>query len=149
MLLPTIFYGVIAAGGVYSAASSAYLPLELARQIKQGESNLIVCSADCKDVAVKAARECGIPLDRVLELESMGGPRYLKSVASERNLIEGSSGPELDWERVSDKNTLENRIICMLYSSGTTGAPKGKLSTRGFPHHRHFSVTSPSLTDHT
>jgi acyl-CoA synthetase (AMP-forming)/AMP-acid ligase II len=32
---------------------------------------------------------------------------------------------ELDWERITNKEELENSLICLLYSSGTTGAPKG------------------------
>ncbi|KFY93207.1 hypothetical protein V500_03820 [Pseudogymnoascus sp. VKM F-4518 (FW-2643)] len=35
-LLPVLFYGVVAAGGVYSAASSSFTTPELARQITQG-----------------------------------------------------------------------------------------------------------------
>ncbi|EXJ81140.1 hypothetical protein A1O3_07428 [Capronia epimyces CBS 606.96] len=128
ILLSSIFYGVIAAGGVYSAASSSFTYLELARQIKQGRSRLIVASPDCTDVAVKAAHECGIPLDRVLVLDSMGGNRRLASVLGNgRNLIEGEGQPKerLDWEVITAKEVLENRVICLLYSSGTTGAPKG------------------------
>jgi acyl-coenzyme A synthetase/AMP-(fatty) acid ligase len=131
ILLPTMFYGVIAAGGVYSAASSAFTYLELARQIKQGKSRLIVASPDCKEVAVKAARECGVPLDRVLILDSVGGHRSVQDVEGRgRNLIEAEmDGREmLDWEVVTDKAVLDERIICLLYSSGTTGVPKGTTS---------------------
>ena len=51
VLLPTIFYGVIAAGGVYSAASSSFTSLELARQVKQGNTSLIIASSDCRETA--------------------------------------------------------------------------------------------------
>lgn len=132
VLLPTIFYAVIAAGGVYSAASSSFTSLELARQVKQGKSRLIIASSNCQDVAVKAASECGVPLDRVLILESMGGQRKLQSVTGNgRNFIQGEakSGESLDWEVIKDKKRLEESVICLLYSSGTTGVPKGEHSS--------------------
>lgn len=122
-LLAALFYGVIAAGGVYSAASSSFTTPELARQIKQGFSNLVVCSPDTKDVAVAAARECGVPLHRVLCLAS--SPKWsLTSIDENQNCI---SKEKLDWKRITNKEELENSLICLLYSSGTTGPPKGNL----------------------
>lgn len=128
VLLSNIFYGVIAAGGVFSAASSSFTYLELARQVKQGKSRLIVASPDCRDVAVKAAKDCGVPLDRVLVLDSMGGKRKLQDVEGKgRNFVEGEGRPNerLHWEVVTDKKILKERVVCLLYSSGTTGVPKG------------------------
>jgi acyl-coenzyme A synthetase/AMP-(fatty) acid ligase len=123
ILLPCLFYGVIAAGGVYSAASSSFTAAELARQVKQGEANLICCSRDVEDVAREAAKECGLPIDRVLVLESDGGKRILKSLDTGRSAI---AEQELDWTRITDKAELKQSLICLLYSSGTTGVPKGK-----------------------
>ena len=34
---------------------------------------------------------------------------------------------ELEWVRVTDKRELEESLICLSYSSGTTGVPKGAL----------------------
>jgi len=116
-------YGVIAAGGVYSAASSSFTAAELARQVKQGHSNLIFCSEDAKDVAVKAAKDCAVPLRRVLVLNSRKGAWSMKSVEGGKNAIGGKG--RLDWERITDQKKLDDSLICLLYSSGTTGVPKG------------------------
>lgn len=120
-LLPVLFYGVVAAGGVYSAASSSFTTPELARQITQGGSNLVVCSPDTQDVAVAAAKQCGVPLNRVLCLKSTPG-WSLTSLGDNQNCI---STEKLDWERITNKEELENSLVCLLYSSGTTGPPKG------------------------
>jgi 4-coumarate--CoA ligase len=122
-LLPVFFYGVVAAGGVYSAASSSFTTPELARQITQGCCNLLVCSPDTQEVAVAAAKQCGVPLNRVLCLKS--SPEWgLTSLGNNQNCI---SNEKLDWERITNKEELENSLVCLLYSSGTTWPPKGYL----------------------
>ena len=133
ILLPVLFYSVICAGGIYSAANTSATKSELARQIKQGQANLVVCSEDTKDVAVEAAKECGVLPERVLVLKS--DPRSLRSIDGLVNCI---SDHELDWTRVTDPQELENSVICLLYSSGTTGVPKGVLLS-------HTNVVSEAL----
>lgn len=132
VLLPCMFYGVIAADGVFSAASASFTAPELARQVKQGEAKLLVCSGDVEEVAKEAAAMCGLSLDRVLVLESNAGKRSLRNLhAGAKCLLEATDGKELDWRRITDRKELENSVICLLYSSGTTGIPKGEESTSG------------------
>jgi len=120
---------VIAAGGVYSAASSSFTAPELERQIKQGNSNLVFCSEDVKEVAIQAARNCGVPLSRVLVIQS--SPRWsMRSVEGDVHVL--PSEGKLDWERITDQKKLDKSLVCLLYSSGTTGVPKGKHSTFAF-----------------
>lgn len=122
-LLPIVFYGVIAAGGVYSAASASFTAPELSRQVKQGSSNLILCSKDARDVAVRTAKECGVSLDRVLIIES--SPQWtVKSIEGNKSCL--PSKGKLDWMKITDQKELDNSLVCLLYSSGTTGPPKGE-----------------------
>ena len=55
-------------------------------------------------------------------LTSDGGQRSLIDLKSGREVI---GKEEYDWDRITDRKTLHDRIICLVYSSGTTGVPKG------------------------
>jgi long-subunit acyl-CoA synthetase (AMP-forming) len=141
---------VIAAGGVYSAASASFTAPELERQIRQGNSNLVFCSEDAKEVTIQAARNCGIPLSRVLVIKS--SPRWsMRSVEGGVDVL--PSEGKLDWERITDQKKLDKSLVCLLYSSGTTGVPKGKHF--GFPfgksgfssnYRHHQESSSPTQT---
>jgi long-subunit acyl-CoA synthetase (AMP-forming) len=74
---------------------------------------------------VQAATECAVDLSRVLVIRSSPG-WSMRSVAPGGKSVLPSSG-KLDWERITDRQTLEDSLICLLYSSGTTGVPKGKF----------------------
>ena len=99
ILVPAVFYGVLAAGGVYSAASPHSTVPELARTVNIGTSKLIICGTEFVDVATKAAKECGLPLSRVLVLDSTAGSWSLKSLEGNINAI---SNEQLTWRRITD-----------------------------------------------
>ncbi|KAL2868767.1 putative integral membrane protein [Aspergillus lucknowensis] len=137
VLLPTIFYAILGAGGVYAAASTALTAPEVTKQLRQSRSRLIITCTENKAKALKAAQECRIARNRVLVLESMGHKRLLyDTINPERNYLQRST--ELEWDRITDVETLENTTICLLYSSGTTGPPKGVMLS-------HMNLVSEAL----
>lgn len=127
--MPALFYGVIAAGGVYSAASPHSTVAELARQVTVGKSGLIVCSREFVGLCEEVAGQCGLGEGKVLVLESEEGKWGLKATGTGvagagRSVI--SSGL-LEWERITDPVKLKESLIVILWSSGTTGLPKGVM----------------------
>lgn len=127
-----MFFAVIAAGGIYGAASSGLTATELAGQIQKSKSNLVIASEDMMPVALEAARKSQIPTDRILILDSMRNGRRL-SPLTKRSFNYLTECQELPWEKITDKLTLENTIAALVFSSGTTGAPKGvSISHRNF-----------------
>lgn len=121
--LACLFFGVIAAEGVYSAASPGATVEELVRQMQDGPAKILVCSADVKALAEAAADIVGLSKRNVLVLESTPNIK-LESIDGS---VQCNFDQELQWRKITDANELEDSKICMLYSSGTTGIPKSVL----------------------
>jgi acyl-coenzyme A synthetase/AMP-(fatty) acid ligase len=125
-VLPTVFLGVAAAGGVFSSVSSSATVQELARLIKSAPSNLVICSPETQAVAVQAANASGVAAERVLVVDAPNVA--LREVVSGQDIL----GKEtMEWKRLS-KEEAENIPVCLIYSSGTTGLPKGRSAVDQF-----------------
>jgi len=137
-LLPVLCYGIIGVGGVFSAASAASTARELSTQIQGAESKVLCCVEGTKEVAVKAAEDAGWGANGGGRVLIMGEEEWSLQVVQS----DGRLGPNiidetqrLPWERITDPKTLDNSLIILIYSSGTTGLPKG-----AFHHHNIRSI---------
>lgn len=121
--LQTLFFGTIAAEGVYSAASPSSTSSELAYLVGLVEPKVIICNADTRAAVEETVKKVKFPADRLLFL---GDGRGLDlTVVGTGEKVGLSPSRLLDWVRVTDPKQLEDSIVCVLFSSGTTGLPKG------------------------
>lgn len=125
--IPVLFYSIVAAGGVFSGASTSYRATELSYQIKDANASLLVCTPEFEEITVSAAKHCGIPLDRVLLLDSKTPKHWTLRSLDRSDILQNRSShnQSLAWQRITEQKQLEDITICLLYSSGTTGLPKG------------------------
>ncbi|TKX21556.1 acyl-coenzyme A synthetase-like protein 2 [Elsinoe australis] len=120
-LVPLLFYGVIAADGIFSAVSAASTDKELCNLLTSAGCSLLVCNEATKDVAVKAAAAAGLPEDRVVIMSESGDWSLRRVHQPNKELI---SDGELGWRRITDQKELADSLVVLIYSSGTTGLPK-------------------------
>lgn len=126
-MLPTLFYSTVAAGGIYSASSPSSTASELAYLVGLVEPKVIICDAHTQAATEEAVRQLKFPAERLLVLGD--DPELELRVQAAGRRVELSPSRTLQWERITDARELEDSIICILFSSGTTGLPKGvKLS---------------------
>lgn len=126
-------YGIIGAGGVFSAASAASTASELSKQLQGAQSKVLFTVEGIKETAVKAAEEAGWGKNgggRVVVM-SEGREWELRVIGEDGKVGENIVDEKdvLAWQKITDPYELENSLVILIYSSGTTGLPKGKSNS--------------------
>jgi 4-coumarate--CoA ligase len=131
---PAMVFGIIGAGGVASLASPSSTPSELARQIRSGSAKVVICSEDNIEISRRAVKEYGSPVTLLVLRSAPDFSLRIDGTDWEQGELRGTTMQErLPWKRITDPEELEKSLIMLLYSSGTTGEPKGvMLSHRNF-----------------
>ena len=102
--VPIVFYSIVAAGGIFSGASTAYRSAELTRQIKDAgsELTLLICTTEYESITVDAAEQCGIPTEKVLVLDYKVPHQWtLRESSTRKDILQAGDGRHLEWERIT------------------------------------------------
>jgi malonyl-CoA/methylmalonyl-CoA synthetase len=122
-----LYLACLRAGLVYHPLNTAYKRSELAYFLGNAEPSAIICSAHFLDMMSDLAAAQGIGLVLTLEADGSG------------SLMSGSGDCSEQFDTVARD---EDDMAALLYSSGTTGRPKGIVLTHG-----NLSANALSLVD--
>lgn len=125
---PAAVFGVIAAGGVASLASPSSTAHELARQVNAGGGKVLIVSEDFLEIARAAKKDIQQDVTVAVLNSSPDWSMRIDGLDFDNGELRGKTATErLPWKRITDKKALQDSLIILLYSSGTTGVPKGVM----------------------
>ena len=118
--VPPVILGTFYAGGIVTPANPGYSKDELVYQLENSGAKALVTTLPFLDTALQAAKQVGIPDDRIILL---GPAKHKTNRYTHWTAIQNSSAAPQYRRREADPEDL----AFLAYSSGTTGLPKGVM----------------------
>ena len=127
---PVIFMGTVMAGGIFVGAQSTYDTADLIFQLEQTEPRFVLVGDKFADSISDAAQRVRLPRGSLYQYEGHAKPKVVKSDLTHWTdlLASDSDGRDCLWEELSSEEAT-SRVASLIYTSGTSGAPKGVEST--------------------
>lgn len=119
---PSVYWGCHWAGGVVSLANPKYTTDELNYQLMDSGAKAIVVHASLLDTALSAAKRVGFPISQIWV---MGGHYPVADLQHIEPMLSDTHTQEVLRPRIDP--TIDTAYL--VYSSGTTGSPKGAMIT--------------------
>lgn len=130
---PPVAFGALWAGAIVSPANPGYTVAEFAYQLRDSGARIVVAHWSAIETVEKACKEVGIPKSHILILGAHHDPAGQLLHWTD---VKPASGTQPQSAPV--KITAKEDLAFLVYSSGTTGRPKGVMLT-------HYNVTSNVL----
>lgn len=132
---PIVVMGALMAGAIYNSANPAYTTRELCHQLKDSGPRFVLAADNCIEKALAAADNIGFDKKKIFLFTELP-IQHDTSLARTNSQHWGSlvadalAGRQFIWENFDDR-VLSDQTAVLIYSSGTTGLPKGvELSHR-------------------
>jgi len=132
---PAVTWGVHWAGGIVSPANPAYTVRELVHHLKDSGARALFTQKSLLRVAMEAAAEAGIKKECVVLI----GDEEERGLGYWREFLVGGEEEGVESKAEID---AEKDLAFLVYSSGTTGLPKGVMLS-------HYNVVSDMYMVHS
>ncbi|VUC26745.1 unnamed protein product [Clonostachys rosea] len=122
---PIMLWGVLASGCVFTGCSPGSSIDELANQMLDSDSVLLLADPALLSTAFRAADKAGLDRSKVIVFSPLGD---MSSYSARTWISLWPSEEEVkfwDWRRLRTKEQAQSATAVINYSSGTTGLPKG------------------------
>ena len=128
IFFPIVMIGTVMAGGIFTGANPTYNAREVAYQVENSRAKIVICAETSLRTGIEAMRLANKEKSNLLVFDE--GYDTFDGKGKDRldckhwtSILKGpEEARQFQWD---DRPDLVHDTICLNYSSGTTGLPKG------------------------